>query len=674
MEIDKSDEIPSVNPPPSKKIKLDVNEGANTTNDTGTVDKPISEPIKEDKHEISDTKKHPADGVDPSTVPNKKVKQDNTPISPSESAVKPAAVEKSSTKDDSIEECVSKIDEKSTISENKICNVSTEPGKINPKPATSTVETTPKTVVQTKANAGTEKSPDKKEMSSLPETKAPSSVVTRSPEVKDSMPKPPPNKVLKKLPGLNPIRPMSAPLHVSTDMAASGNRATISPVHMAPGRSPTSPSNSGMRMSPVRQMGGATLSPVPRMGPASRFPMRNTSRSPSPQSHRGGLTVSPVNQRGGLSISPVKNQTRNEVDISPVLSREVTISALAQKGVTLTPAQPQLSAEIRSQIPEGISITAIPSCAAKSPVGFATVTPVPKAKSPIRQTVPKPLSKMVSPPKPIVQQIRPQAQQIKKPVAVKTNIPRGAPPGGPRMNIAQNTPHQQPKPAEKKSPVSQQITKVVPTSEKPKVISPTKPNSKEEFPVLNVDSREEKQELPAPDTKPDHMLLSQPTQKETELTKKLDLINEEIKMEISDETESKKDNAEIKTAEKKSAENKENSSSDEDTDEDDGTGSESEEDKDAQTDKHTRSARKNKSDVTPARALRTRKSAAVDVAVKLTRIDDELEDGALPPWNIKKHLAGKSAQNSDVESTNDASGSDDNSNSQVSKWYLFINL
>lgn len=499
-------ENPPSSPPPTKKIKLDSNEAADESKtDPPASDEPVSVENKDITTESSESKKHPAEDVNDSSVPCKKLKQDDTLTVSTESKKENVVEDKqdiaTQKKEDNLKASdgsvsINPVTVTPSVEDNKAANTEAKPEKAASKPESAkmpeeTKSEKEKEVDQSQAN-DQEKTIENKEICSVNDAKPPSAV-TKSPEVKDLESKPEaklsPVKILKKLPGLNPIRPlaMGAPLHVSTDMAAPANRATVSTVQVSLGRNPTSPGSSRPRTSPSKQVGGATLSPV-----TSISPVRN--KSPIAQLQRvGGLTVSPVKQKspqGALTISPVR-QARNEVDMSPFLSGEVTISALKQQGLSITPAKPQLSAEIRSQIPEGISITAVPSSPAKSPLSAAV-----KAKSPVRQNMPKP--QKVSPPKPLGQQIRPQAQPIRKPVPARPASRNALPEPGMIGRIVR-TPTRQPAPKllENKSPATGEHLKKLLSAQKTTETFPPKTVNKEEKPAVQEKKPDAKAAKPA---------------------------------------------------------------------------------------------------------------------------------------------------------------------------------
>uniref|UniRef100_A0A8D8XT42 PHD finger protein 10 n=1 Tax=Cacopsylla melanoneura TaxID=428564 RepID=A0A8D8XT42_9HEMI len=767
--------------PPLKKIKLDSEEEGTPENKSTDVSSKDIDPVQSNK--APDSKKHAAEDSEISLVPNKKLKQDHG-LTPSDNNVKETTVTvtkvdataKNNTVENKIADAVLSLesDKKSVpntadgiVSKQTESKNTSEPPKASDvslesksdkslNPPKSDVQEIPNTVGKTEIN----KSPVVK--SQPPTTGTQSAENTKT----DSTSKPPPPKVLKKLPGLNPIRPISTmtgpqfpipkdsllkqQLSITTEsMGAPApvqlNRSAVSPARQSPCatspkspvRSP-SPVNSGVRISPVKQMGGATLSPVPHMGGATISPVRK--KSPVPQLQRGGLTISPVKQQ----ISP-NRQARNEVNMTPFFSGEVSISAFKQQGVTISPVrQPQLSAEIRSQIPEGISITAIPSM---------------KAKSPIRQTMPRPQVKVGPAPKSMGQQIRPQTQMIRKSPEMmrrspegKTNVqkspimvepskkvlatqPKAEPqkklmPEQPLNQKSPNPPANKPKTEEVKP--TNTASEKTPTQTSPSIKQAEKliaeqntPTSKQEISTQDVEMKEvssvntkgsepsKKVITPNKSFEPGQVLIkTKETKKEETVTKTVaeiktagveeskpvpiekkeieivkkesEIVKKEIEMAkneseivkkdseiVKKESEiGKKESEIVKKANEEKEKDEESSSEGESSNED--SESEGEEEDNSKSGPPTRVGRKrgkagNTSVTTPARSLRTRKSA-VDVAVKLTRIDLELEDGALPAWNIKKHMQAKPAQDSDnEEEDNDEASDDDNSNSLGSK-------
>ncbi|KAL1453061.1 hypothetical protein WDU94_007236, partial [Cyamophila willieti] len=739
MEDNKQEVEPTTSsPPPVKKIKLNSEEEGTPENKTKDISSKYIDPAQSDQ--ASDSKKHAAENSEISLVPSKKLKQDDS-STPSDNAketgepvTKIDAIKKSDTikiknadtvgvkRSEMYEKSVPTTDSKSTSELPKASNVSSE-SKLNSSKS-DVQETVSNTIGKTEIN----KSPTviKSQALTSPEVKPQISTTGTQSVVntKTDTTAKPPGKVLKKLPGLNPIRPMSMvgpqfpvpndsllkqQLSITTEsMGAPApiqlNRSAVSPARHSPcatsPKSPVrtpSPVNSGVRISPVRQMGGTTLSPVPHMGGATISPVRK--KSPVPQLQRGGLTISPVKQQ----ISPIR-QARNEVDMRPFFSGEVTISAVKQQGVTISPVrQPQLSAEIRSQIPEGISITAVPAM---------------KAKSPIRQTMPKPQVNDVSPAKNIRQQIRPQTQMTRKSPEMMRKSPEGKtnaqktpivveptkkvlttqPTVEPQKKVipeqsanqtSPNPPGNKPKIEEVKPTItpSEKIhTQTSPSVKKDEkiIIEQNTPVSKQEIPVQDVEMKEvppintketkdiepsKKVTIPNKSFEPGQILVKEKeTTKEEAVTKLTSEIKEEGEGENKPVPIEKK---ESETEKKLNEEKDKESSSEAESSDEDGE-SESEEEDNSRSGRPTRGAQKkgnvkNTSVATPARSLRTRKSA-IDVAVKLTRIDQELEDGALPAWNIKKHMQAKSAQNSDdEEEDNDEASDDDNSNSQGSK-------
>ncbi|KAI5724100.1 hypothetical protein M8J76_015385 [Diaphorina citri] len=742
MEEDsKAVEATSSSPPPTKKLKFDSDTTAETSGSSN--DKPLNQPITD---ETSPSKKHPAKDTDVS-VPNNKPKPDETPLS-TDKSIESAVLENITavTAKETIEaEAIGKTPE----GESKTCDVQmpVAPVKAVEKDDAMANSGSPTELKlnkqgdppkadgpqQAQDTRVSDKVAENEKVSAAPvDGKEKPVAVAKPVETKEGEPKPSPVKVLKKLPGLNPIRPMmmGAPraavpaesllkqqLTVATEsMGAPMQTSRVSPVRVSPttgspkspGRSPTFPGHAGIRVSPVKQIGGATLSPVSHMGGATLSPVRN--KSPVQQMHRGsGLVISPVKQQqtSGVTISPVRQR---EVNLSPFLSGEVTISPIKQQGVTISPSrQPQLSPEIRSQIPEGISITAISPTKAKSPVRQMAiptskakspvrqiVIPPPKAKSPVRQMVPppkakspirqvpmplpkakspirqmpgpgprakspvgqpmvKPPVKVVSPPAGFPQQIRPQGDVMNKPTDLKTNVEKPAVPVQAKMSPSQETP----------KPETQliQAEGKVDTSE-------AKPNEVPK-PTIKVETTQDK-----PEAKPEieDVEMSEPPAAKDPLVKEMLEIKPKHKSnEQKVPTEEKSEDV-AKAGSEKAGEEEESSEESSDEESDENEDNENNEEKPAKKiGRPTRAAmqaRKLAAVDKPARALRTRKSAAVDVAVKLTRIDDDLEDGALPPWNMKKHLA-KAAQNEGESGSESAEGNvdthDDDSNSQGSK-------
>ncbi|KAI5698539.1 hypothetical protein M8J75_008266 [Diaphorina citri] len=738
----KAVETTSSSPPPTKKLKFDSDTTAETSGSSN--DKPLDQPITD---ETSPSKKHPAKDSDVS-VPNNKLKPDETPLStdksiesavlenitavPAKETIEPKAIGKTpegGSKTCDVQMPVAPV--KAVEKDDAMANSGSPTERKLDKQGDPPKADGPQQAQDTRVS---DKVAENEKVSAAPvDGKEKPVAVAKLVETKEGEPKPSPVKVLKKLPGLNPIRPMmmGAPraavpaesllkqqLTVVTEsMGAPMQTSRVSPVRVSPttgspkspGRSPTFPGHAGIRVSPVKQIGGATLSPVSHMGGATLSPVRN--KSPVQQMHRGsGLVISPVKQQqtSGVTISPVRQR---EVNLSPFLSGEVTISPIKQQGVTISPSrQPQLSPEIRSQIPEGISITAISPTKAKSPVRQMAIptskakspvrqivipphkakspvrqmVPPPKAKSPIRQ-VPMPLPKakspirqmpgpgprakspvgqpmvkppvkVVSPPAGFPQQIRPQGDVMNKPTDLKTNVEKPAVPVQAKMSPSQETPKPETQPIQAEGKVD--------TSE-------AKPNEVPK-PTNKVETTQDK-----PEAKPEieDVEMSEPPAVKDPLVKEMLEIKPEHKSnEQKVPTEEKSEDV-AKAGSEKAREEEESSEESSDEESDENEDNENNEEKPAKKiGRPTRAAmqaRKLAAVDKPARALRTRKSAAVaDVAVKLTRIDDDLEDGALPPWNMKKHLA-KAAQNEGESGSESAEGNvdthDDDSNSQGSK-------
>lgn len=586
--------------PPSKKLKLDSMDDASERKGDPPVSVKQSNEVKKEATPNTESKKHPAEDVnDP--VPCKKLKPDDSTTSSIESKN-----ENSKTEDFVLDKQTAAREQKAiatkkkeeTVKENEnnvAANSTTETPTVEAmKVVGAEVETaSPKlesvgskeTKIEKEANQtqlSNEENSTKKEILRNDDGPTTSS---KSPEVKHgeakSETKPSPVKVLKKLPGLNPIKAIgNVPLQVNTDIGAMGapaNRATISPVQASSGRNPTSPGNSRpqlspgnprpqlspgnsrphlspgnprTQLSPANQMGGAT---------ASITPVRN--KSPIAHLQRvGALTVSPVKQKSPQGVS-ISRQAR-EVDMSPFLSGEVTISALTQQGLSITPAQPRLSAEIRSQIPEGISITAVPS-SSKSPLSAQF-----KAKSPVRQPMPRQQKpQKISPPKAVAQQLRsqvPQPQQIRRPVPARPTARNALPEPGmigrlvrtpsrqPAPRILENKAPATPLPGEQlKSLLSQKPTETSPSqvvkTEKPLALSEQKPVAKPEVPLTSEKANDELAQ-PKPMTTQPKTKTPEPAITPGEKSNQVEKSKEVEKMDVSTKDENKEKPNENKTA------------------------------------------------------------------------------------------------------------------------------